>query len=275
MSTIVAQHVASVDGTRIAYWAAGDGPPLVLVHGSMADHTTMARLTPLLEPHFTVHAVDRRGRGASGDGREYTIEHEFADIAAVVDAIAGQFGTAVSLYGHSYGATCALGAAVRTDNVRRLVLYEPAVAEAYSYRTGLLDHLDALIEQSRADDAVELAFRELVGVSAAEVEALRAQPSWTARVAAAVTIPRELRIGRKRAFDLASFADLRTPTILLVGDRSPPGPRAIAAVVDEALPHSRTVALPGQEHMAQLTAPQLVARELIQFAYDYATGPFR
>jgi pimeloyl-ACP methyl ester carboxylesterase len=65
-------RVQSRDGTEIAYWTTGHGPPLVLVHGTPADHTRWWPLLPHLERHFTVHAIDRRGRGASGDSPEYT-----------------------------------------------------------------------------------------------------------------------------------------------------------------------------------------------------------
>jgi hypothetical protein len=38
-------RVVSRDGTQIASWTSGQGPPLVVVHGAPADHT---RLRPLL-----------------------------------------------------------------------------------------------------------------------------------------------------------------------------------------------------------------------------------
>ena len=67
------------------------------------------------------------------------------------------------------------------------------------------------------------------------------------------------------AFDASRYAAMTTPTVLLVGDRSPAGQRGIVTAIDAALPDSRIVTLPGQEHMAQATAPDLVASELIQF----------
>src|SRR5690349_18162579 len=97
----------SKDGTSIAFTRSGSGPPLVLVHGTTADHTRWAPILPELETRFTVHAVDRRGRGGSGDGPRYALDREFDDIAAVVDAI----GAPVMLLGHSYGAICSLEAA--------------------------------------------------------------------------------------------------------------------------------------------------------------------
>jgi pimeloyl-ACP methyl ester carboxylesterase len=129
------QTVTAVDGTPIAYWHSGDGPPLILVHGSFDDHNVWAPVLPAFEEHFTVYAVDRRGRGGSGDGTGYSLESEAADIAEVVESIGGQ---EINLLGHSYGGVCALEAARRTPHLRRLVLYEPAVPAGIPFpRRGL------------------------------------------------------------------------------------------------------------------------------------------
>src|SRR5688572_24310787 len=113
----------SGDGTTIACEKIGSGPPLVLVHGTAADHTRWAPVLPALSGRFTIYACDRRGRGASGDGASYAMEREFEDVAAVVDGIGGP----VDLLGHSYGALCSLEAAVLARNLRRLALYEPPI----------------------------------------------------------------------------------------------------------------------------------------------------
>jgi pimeloyl-ACP methyl ester carboxylesterase len=115
------KSVTSGDGTLIAYEQGGRGPHLVLVHGISGNSSVWEAVRPRLEEHFTVARMDRRGRGGSGDSTEYSIEREFEDVASVVNALDAP----VLLFGHSYGAICALEAATRTDKLSGLVLYEP------------------------------------------------------------------------------------------------------------------------------------------------------
>ena len=84
--------VTAADGAPIAVWVNGRGPALVMVHGSIADHTTFDSFVAVLGEHFTTYAMDRRGFGATPDVDRYTIEVDFADVAAVVDAVAARTG---------------------------------------------------------------------------------------------------------------------------------------------------------------------------------------
>ena len=70
-------RVVSRDGTEIAYWTSGDGPPLVLVHGTTADHTRWAPVLKYLEPHVTVHTMDPGAHsGASTQVRESATQRD-------------------------------------------------------------------------------------------------------------------------------------------------------------------------------------------------------
>ena len=59
--------VTSADGTRIGLLTAGDGPPLLLVHGGMGQVESWQPLWATLAGQWRVTAMDRRGRGTSGD----------------------------------------------------------------------------------------------------------------------------------------------------------------------------------------------------------------
>lgn len=254
--------ITSKDGTRIAYSRSGSGQPLVLVHGTTADHARWARLLPELEPHFTVYAIDRRGRGGSGDAAEYDIAREFEDVAAVIDAI----GEPVFLLGHSYGAICSLEASLLTDKVQRLILYEPPIPIGEPvYPSGVPERIQALVDAGDREAALEVFFREVVRMPEREFEVYRTLPAWPARVTLAPTIPRELVIERSYRFRPERFAHFSIPTLLLLGNDSPSVFRRVIEMLSAALPTSRITVMPGQQHVAMDTAPELFLREVLGF----------
>jgi pimeloyl-ACP methyl ester carboxylesterase len=255
--------VTSKDGTPIAYWRSGEGPPLVLVHGTTADHSRWTPVLPAFEQHFTIYAVDRRGRGSSSDSEDYAIEREFEDVAAVVDSL----GEPAFLLAHSYGAVCALEAALLTRNVRKLVLYEPGmnVTGEQIYPPGFIDRLDALLEASDRDGVISTMFRDLVRMPQEELEYLRSLPAWQERVKAAHTVPRELHADEHYHFDSERFNDLSTPTLALEGSDSPAFLKAADKAVYETLPNCRIVVMPGQGHAAMDTGTDLFTMEVVRF----------
>ena len=261
-------RTVSRDGTEIGWWTSGEGPPLVLVHGAVADHRRWRPLLPYLEPHATVHAMDRRGRGASGDASGYDLAREFEDVAAVVDAVAAASGSAVDLYGHSFGGLCAFGGAALTANLGRLVLYEgwpPADPAARELPPDVGQRLDARLAEGDHDAVVETMFREVVRMPEADLAALRAQPAWTARVAAAPALVRELRAISRVAFDPALAARITVPALLLTGSDSRDPFAADTRTVAAALPDARVVVLEGQQHVADILDPEAFAGHLVGF----------
>jgi pimeloyl-ACP methyl ester carboxylesterase len=103
--------VASRDGTQIAYWTSGSGRPLVLVHGASADHRRWRPLLPYLEPYLTVHALDRRGRGTTGDAPGVPPEAGGSGRRRCGGYRGSGGRQLVSVYVHSHGGIVASGAA--------------------------------------------------------------------------------------------------------------------------------------------------------------------
>lgn len=261
-------RVTSSDGTEIAYWTSGDGPPLLLVHGTAGVHERFAPLLPYLEPHATVHVMDRRGRGGSGDAPEYDVAREFEDVAAVVDAVAEASGSSVDVYGHSYGGNCAWGAALLTSNIRSLVLYEgwpPVRPELLVFPPEVEARLDALVAAGDRDAALETFMREVVMLSDEVIAAVRAQPTWSARAAAAHTITREIRAFFRQTFDPAEAARVAVPVLVVTGADSPDGIRDDPETVAAALPDARLAVLEGQQHIADALAPKAFAERVLEF----------
>ena len=249
--------VTSPDGTRIAIFTAGDGPPLVLIHGASADHTTFRVVGPRLAERFTIHAIDRRGRGASGDKEPYAIEREFEDVAAVAQALARENGGPIDIFGHSYGGRCALGAALRTNDIRRVISYEGApspIGERYGDRD-VLDELGRLADAGDHDRLLATFMTRVVGMGAEDLAAYQHDPIWPIRAAAASTIVRELRAESADAGNLDTLGAVRQPVLQLLGGASVAAFAAATRALDARLVDGRVTVIPGARHAAHHTHP--------------------
>ncbi len=258
------ETVQSKDGTLIAYEKSGQGPALVLVHGTAADHTRWTPILGSLEEKYTVYTIDRRGRGGSGDNLPYSIEREFEDVATLVDSITGP----VNLLGHSYGAIISLEAACIANNVNKLILYEPPimVEEESAYPPGIVETLQLQLDAGDKAGVVETFLCEGPRLPPQELELLKSLPSWQSRVKAAHTIPRELQASDAGyRIDTDQFADLNVPTLLLLGGESPSFFRKAIYLLEETLPNAKVVIMPEQQHVAMNSAPKLFLREVMEF----------
>lgn len=256
------ETVTSRDGTPIAYYRAGSGPPLVLVHGTSGVYTRWAPVLPALEERFAVYAIDRRGRGESGDSPTYAIEREFEDVAAVVDAI----GEPAHLLGHSFGGILALEAALLTENIRRLVLYEGIpIPDVPPFPEGTTERLQALLDAGDREELLTTFYLEVVRVAPDEIDRFRSLPEWAARLASAHTLPREMCAIEEYYFDPQRFQDFPTPTLLLRGGASPPFVKTASEAMNKILPKSQIAVLSEQGHIAYQTAPDLFVREVLAF----------
>jgi pimeloyl-ACP methyl ester carboxylesterase len=120
------------DGSRLRYYTAGTGPPLVLVHTVRTQLDYFQRVIPLLWDHYTVYALDLPGMGWSDivPGAKY---EEPQLRSAVVEFAHGLDLHDVTLAGESLGGALALGASIDIkDRVSRVVAFNP-----YDYPSGL------------------------------------------------------------------------------------------------------------------------------------------
>ena len=120
------------DGSRLRYYAAGTGPPLVLLHTVRTQLDYFQRVIPLLWDHYTVYALDLPGMGWSDivPGASYE-EPELR--AAVVEFVSGLNLQGITLAGESLGAALALSASIDLKGrVNRVVAFN-----SYDYPSGL------------------------------------------------------------------------------------------------------------------------------------------
>jgi pimeloyl-ACP methyl ester carboxylesterase len=237
---------------------------LVVVPGALSDQTAWTACAPLLAVGRSVHVIDRRGRGASGDARSSEPDREVEDVLAGLAAVGGG-----DLLGHSSGAVLALQAAERApEDLQRLVLYEPPLffnAED-AIPSDLPERLDALVAAGDEDGALQTFLREGPRAPESDIQDLRSHgTAWQRLLAMARTVPYDARIVRDFDTDLRRLIDMRTPTLMLIGEDSPPRTRRGSEAIARALPDVRIEALPGQGHHAQFLAPEMFADAVDRF----------
>ena len=248
------------DGTSIAVEEGGSGPSLLFVHGAGSFRKAWARVTPLLQPQFHTYAMDRRGHGDSTDAAAYSLEREAEDVAQV----AAQLPEPVFVLGHSYGGIVTLEALKRSNRFKRAVLYEPPMPVPGGMVSQSPKPVCDALAAGDNEAALVTFFTDYAKLSPTVIAKFRNDPSWPQRVKLAPTICREITAVRQYHFDPASFAHVMTPMTFFLGSESPKPMDTSVRTVAEALPRAVTV-LPGQQHDAMYTSPELLARELTAY----------
>ncbi|MHA7987132.1 alpha/beta hydrolase [Rathayibacter sp. CAU 1779] len=135
--------VTSADGGVVAYKTVGTGPDVVVIPGAVSTAADYSRFAEALAGHgFTVHTIERRGRGGScPQGADYSIATECTDVAALLECTGARL-----LVGHSYGGLIALEVAASTD-LAGVAVYEPGVSIDGAIPSDWLDEA-----QRRLDD---------------------------------------------------------------------------------------------------------------------------
>ncbi len=260
-------QVVAADGTPIVAQLWGQGPPLIMVHGTGEDHTVFDKLRELLGGRFRLHLLDRRGRGVSGDHADYELDREADDLLAVIDAVMDGGGRPVNLFAHSYGGLCALEAARRTARLRALLIYEVPIAPVQEqHHRRAIERMTLAHFAGDMEGLFEIYLRDFIGLPKKAIEGARNNPSnWAQRVARAPTLLREMVVVRNYELPAGHFAGLTLPVRILHGEQTSRAMKKATSLLAAAIPGADSVELPGQGHVAMLTAPELLASELIRF----------
>ena len=260
--------VVAPDGTRITWQRSGTGPALVIAVGAFCDSSTTRGLTELLESDFTVYEYDRRGRGGSGDGPEYSPEQEAQDLAALIGEIdepGGPF-----LYGHSSGAIIALEAAAAGVPMRSIAAFEPPFTSVDGRAHDELLHTVHAAVARNDLDAAAVAFLAGSGTPPPVIEGMQRSPVWPRMRAFAPTLVYDLTLSNAGLVPATRYAAIRTGLTVLWGGNSPAWARHAAAAVAAAVPGAATRMVPDQTHAVAHEPVARVLREL--FLGEQAVG---
>ena len=233
--------VRSSDGVAIGTVTAGEGSSLLLVHGGMRSAAGWAPLWPLLVDRYRVTAMDRRGRGMSGDAPTYAFDQEYDDVAAVARHLGP-----VDVLAHSIGAVFALGAVARGAPIRRLVLCEPPGPSTIS--DAWIERAATLIAAGEPGRALVEFLVEIIGLDQATIMAMRGTPvAENALEVFTATFRREGEL--LRALDLVALTrGVTAPVRFLLGDRSPAWAATVTHTLAATLPGSTVTVVEGHGH---------------------------
>ncbi len=262
--------VQSRDGTPIAVFAGGSGPgaPVLLVHGTGSDHTTWRVLAPLLADGRRVYSLDRRGRGASGDGPAYSAQLEAEDVAAVAELMAAVEGRGIAVVGHSLGGRLALAAARLSSAIEKVAAYEgaPTVPAAGGADERLLAELAAHLGAGDHDAVLEVFLREAASLPEDQLADFRASDLWAVRARTAPQIVRELDAAlHDAAIGLEALANVEVPVLQLAGSESPARFRDGVLALDRQLARGTVEFVAGARHNAHHSHARALAGAVIGF----------
>lgn len=249
--------VTSPAGGRIGYRKLGEGPAIVIIHGSLDEGSQWLPVAELLASDFTLYLVDSRGRGLSDDFPDDYGPGTIVDDHRAVLAAAGD---GAVLFGHSYGATAVLlTAAAGAPELAGVIAYEPPLPLDGPVAGDELRIYEETLRSGDPDGALARGFLTLVGGSPDDLAMLRETPVWAEMVAIAPTWIPELRLIDGLPESTEPFTAIRVPLLALRGGRSGERLRANTARIAEAVPLGELIEIPHIEHSGHLTDPADIA----------------
>lgn len=248
----------SVNGTEVFVATGGRDfdkslPTVVFIHGAGFDHSTWALHTRWFAHHgFGVLAPDMPGHGRSAGPALGSIAAMAEWTAALLDAA----GTATAhLIGHSMGSLIALETAARhPDKVSALSLI--GTAATMTVGPDLLKAAEA--NSQDANDMVAiwgLGFNAELGGSLAPGLWIHGGAQAVLKNCEPGVLFRDLSACNAYANALTAAASVKVPTTLILGERDMMTPAKAGKALAAAIPHARTVTMPGAGHMIMAERP--------------------
>ncbi len=249
-----------VNGVTLHTHAAGAGDPLILVHGSLADHTSWHQVAPELAASFYVVVYDRRGHSRSQRTDGPRSVHE-DDLAALIEALDL---APAHLAGNSYGASIALAVASRRPElVRSVIAHEPPLLAVGQRNPALAPQmravqalLDGVADQLRTGDtsAGAARFIEEITLGPGTWEQLPAQLRQT-MVDNAPTFLETMNDPHWADLAVQALSRASCPILLTNGEHSPPWFGPLMTELTRLLAQAERHTFQGAGHVPAITHP--------------------
>jgi pimeloyl-ACP methyl ester carboxylesterase len=260
----------AINGYPMAYRDAGEGTPIVLVHGSTNDYRIWNAQFGIFSATYRVVAVNLRHfypERWDGTGTDFSIEQHAQDVAALIKKLdVGK----VHLIGHSRGGAVAIEVAKsHSDVIRTLVLsdasiempvHETAEAEDAGGLTKKL--IKTLQDNLKTEDAAKAAEVFVDGSNSAGTWLRLPQPAKDMILANIYTA-----LGDKDR-PISTCADLKKfdfPVLLMTGDKSPKRFEFFYNEMRKCREFPATVVIPNAAHAMQRQNADVFNRVTLEF----------
>jgi pimeloyl-ACP methyl ester carboxylesterase len=263
-----------VNSVDLSYIDDGVGTPVVFVHGAWMDLRYWEPQRERVAAHHRFVAYTLRYHGTApwpDDGKNYSAATHAADLAGFVHQLnAGP----VHLVGLSMGGRLAMMVALEhPDLLRSLTVLEPPLhdlldelPEAQAARDDWRRGFEALRMKAQAGDAIGATrlFYELVNDQGPGALDVQPEPFRQMVLDNARTVPLALS-ARPPEFSRAILNDVKSPTLVVRGEQSPPSFAWINGLIAQGIPGSRLVVIPKAAHLMSYQNPAAFNEALLCF----------
>jgi pimeloyl-ACP methyl ester carboxylesterase len=255
--------ITSADGTAIGCATTGTGPGLLVIPGPLEAAADYEKFADALADTFTVHVVDRRGRGESGPLRAgHGLSTEVEDVSAVARATGAQL-----VLGVSSGAVIALQAALRLPSITHVAAYEPPI-DLLKYKAGVIARFEREVAAGQHVEAIITLFKGLefgprllrMVPRRALAAAIRKAPQDEAdeMIELLPGLRLDFKVVEEGSANLARFSALRGEVLLIGGTKSPRYLTHGLYALADLLPDAEKILVEEADHFSPSNEPNLV-----------------
>ena len=256
---------ARCDDIDVAWFEAGRGDPLVLIHGLADDHRAWRRTVPDLMLRHRVLLYDLRGHGQTTlGGPDGSLRQLGEDLVALFDVVEIE---RARIAGFSLGGTIAMRVAVdHPDRIDRLILVATssrvgrAAAGWYRERRAMVEHEDSWLRETLDRDTADVyaqapnELEEGLLIRRQSTADPRGYGNACAAMAALFEAPLD-----------PELAKIKAPTLIVASDLDQHCPPKAAEIIHAGIPGSRIEILNGAGHAVPVERPGELAGSINKF----------
>ncbi|WP_444927479.1 alpha/beta fold hydrolase [Microbulbifer sp. TRSA002] len=252
----------TVNNYSISYVQEGQGEPIVLVHGALADARMWQEHCKILSKEFKVISFTQRYFGNPGSPSEgpFGIDTHAQDLIGLIEAL--NLGP-VHLVGWSYGADVSLNAAIKAPRlIKSLYLYEPGHPgyiennDMEEYRRDA-ETMFAEIFKTTAEDKLDTATKLLIDGSGNRAGYFSQQPIKyrVQQLDNAYTLPLQLNQTEQPTLNPSSLSSISIPACVAFGCNTRQLFKIVSLAVGTLLPDTHLQEVSAENHMLPLEDP--------------------